>query len=291
MHPVPTARRLAAALEPTIGSVFFLPEIHEAYVALGFGGSGGERDGVAMPDGPAYVHSRASALGTRRPTVVAAAFGVFSTRIIAGGLAVGPQVEFDELARVRVEATAAGLERILGPADDRVDEVAEQLLAATAALDPAGRPLYSGLRDLPVPADGWARLHRAGDLAREFRGDSHTAAWATRGLDACQMGLLTEAWWGMPLRTYARTRGWTSEEFAAAEGVLESSGLLDGGALTTAGRELREVIEQDTDRQCEPLVAGLGEHAEALIETMRGWSLAVQEAKGYPAAGPLSLAP
>ena len=290
MHPVPIARRLAAALEPVVGCVFFLPEIHERYESLGFAPSGGERDGVAMPDGPAYVHSRASALGTLRPSVVAAAFGVFSPRLIGGAIAGAAAVDADLLAAARTDATAAGLERILGPADDRVAEVADRLLAATADLDPAGRPLYAGLRDLEPPADGWARFFRAGDLAREFRGDSHTIAWSMRGLTACQLGLLTEAWWGMPMRSYTRTRGWTAEEFDAAEAALESSGLLDGGELTTAGRELREVIEQDTDRQCEPLVARLGDDVESLIDTLRGWSLRVQEANGYPAAGPMSLA-
>ncbi len=289
MHPVPVARRLAASLEPVIGSVFFLPEVHERYARFGFQPSDRERGGVAMPDGPAYFASRASALGTRRPTVVAAAFGVFSARLVGGALAAAMPVDADELAAARVEATAAGLERILGPADVRVGEIAEQLLASTADLDPAGRPLYAGLRDLPVPTDGWARLHRAGDLAREFRGDSHTVAWATRGLSACELGLLTEAWWGMPIRTYTRTRGWTEEQFDVAESSLESSGLLDGGSLTTAGRELREVIEQDTDRQCEPMIARLGDEAEALIETLRAWSAAVEAAKGYPADGPLSL--
>ena len=33
------ARALAAALEPFVGQVYFAPECHRAYEALGFGGS------------------------------------------------------------------------------------------------------------------------------------------------------------------------------------------------------------------------------------------------------------
>ena len=56
-HP-PAARRLAAALEPFAGQVYFAPECHEAYAALGFGPSPGRAGAVALPDGPAYFCSR-----------------------------------------------------------------------------------------------------------------------------------------------------------------------------------------------------------------------------------------
>ena len=53
------ARALGAALEPVVGQVYFAPECHRAYEALGFSGSPAEVGGVAMPDGPAYFCSRA----------------------------------------------------------------------------------------------------------------------------------------------------------------------------------------------------------------------------------------
>ncbi len=290
MHPVHVARRLAAALEPVIGAVFFLPENHDAYAALGFGPSPRSDAGVARPDGPAYVASRASCLGSTGAPVVAAAFGVFSPRLIDGALAAAVDVAPDELAEVRLQAAASGLERILGPADARVDEVAQRLGAAVADLGVPSRALYAGLRGLPPVTGGWAGLHRAGDLAREYRGDCHNIAWSARGLGACEIGLLTELWWGLPARSYVRSRGWTDADLDAASQRLETSGLLDGEELTTAGRELRESIEQDTDRQCEPLVAALGDDIEELIATLRGWSKQVQAGFGYPANSPLDVA-
>ena len=41
MTEVPAARRLASALEPFAASVYFAPECHAAYEALGFGASPG----------------------------------------------------------------------------------------------------------------------------------------------------------------------------------------------------------------------------------------------------------
>jgi hypothetical protein len=48
------ARALASALEPVAGQVYFSPECHEGYAALGFGPSPGKAAAVALPDGPAY---------------------------------------------------------------------------------------------------------------------------------------------------------------------------------------------------------------------------------------------
>ena len=53
------ARALAKVIEPIVGQVYFAPECHRRYAALGFSGSpGGSKDGVAFPDGPAYFTSR-----------------------------------------------------------------------------------------------------------------------------------------------------------------------------------------------------------------------------------------
>ena len=82
-------RSVAAALEPVIGQVFFAPECHAAYAALGFAPSPGQAGLVHLPDGPAYFTSRGSLLGQVRPGVVAAAFGVFKPEIVSAGVTLG----------------------------------------------------------------------------------------------------------------------------------------------------------------------------------------------------------
>ena len=83
------ARRLAMALEPVAGQVYFSPECHVAYAELGFAPSPGSlAGGVQMPDGAAYFTSRGSVMGQVPGEVVAAAFAVFNPD------AVVPAVEF-----------------------------------------------------------------------------------------------------------------------------------------------------------------------------------------------------
>ena len=75
-------------------------------------------------------------------------------------------------------------------------------------------------------------MWRLADLLREYRGDAHTAAWTSAGLDATEIGLLTELYWGLPLRTYVRTRAWSSAALDAAADRLSDAGLVADGALT-----------------------------------------------------------
>ena len=78
----PRARRLANTIEPVVGQVYFSPECHAEYEALGFGGSPAAADGVALPDGPAYFTSRGSLLGQAPGELVASAFAVFNPEIV-----------------------------------------------------------------------------------------------------------------------------------------------------------------------------------------------------------------
>jgi hypothetical protein len=142
--------------------------------------------------------------------------------------------------------------------------------------------------DLPNTTLGQAWRH--GDMLREYRGDSHIAAWIGAGLDATEIGLLTELYWGLRLRSYSRTRAWTDAQFDAATERLESKGLIADGGFTDAGRELRESIEVETDRQMAPALRALGDDAEELFAILGPWGQAIRDAKGYPASGPHDLA-
>ena len=89
-----------------------------------------------------------------------------------------------------------------------------------------GRPLFAGLRaQWDDPRDPWTRLFHLGDMLREHRGDAHVCAWSSAGVDAIEIGLLTEAYMGLPLRTYIRTRGWDDAELNGAAARLQGSRL------------------------------------------------------------------
>jgi hypothetical protein len=131
---------------------------------------------------------------------------------------------------------------------------------------------------------------RLGDMLREFRGDSHTAAWVGAGLDAVEIGLLSELYWGLPMRSYSRTRAWSDEQFDIAHERLRTRNLVDEISLLPAGRELREAIEVATDRQMVRAMVGLGNHLDELLDIVLPWGTAIRTAKGYPASGPHDLA-
>ena len=228
------ARRLASALEPVVGQVYFSPECHSGYVALGFAESPGNANGVALPDGPSYFASRGSVMGQVPGEVIAAAFGVFSPAIVVPLVDEAWQrTDAATIRDARAEGAVGQLRRLLGDAPEGVERAAELLATAAAALPISGRPLAAGIRSLDVPDDPLAAAWHHGDFLREYRGDSHNAAWVSAGLTATQIGLLTELYWSLPMRSYSRSRGWTEQEFDAAEAGLRDRGLLDGDGFPT----------------------------------------------------------
>ena len=205
------ARLLARLIEPLTGQAYFAPECHERYQALGFNGSPYTTpDGVALPDGPAYFTSRGSALGQVPGELVAAAFGVFNPEVVVPAVSFGwTLTDAPTIAAARLDGAVGQLERILGATPDGVDRANDLLARAVAPLEPWGRALFAGNLALGRPGTALGDLFRLGDQLREFRGDSHIAAWVAGGHDAAEIGLLTELYWGMPTRTYVRTRAWS----------------------------------------------------------------------------------
>jgi hypothetical protein len=285
------ARRLGSVLEPVTGQVYFSPECHANYVALGFDASSAESNGVALPDGSAYFTSRGSVMGQVPGEVVAAAFGVFNPEVVIPMVQLGwTRTDAATICAARDDGAIAQLRRILGDEPEGLTRVNELLLRAVAALRPEGRPLYAGLRSLATPDTAIGAMWRMGDMLREFRGDSHINAWTAAGVDATEIGLLSELYWGLPMRSYSRTRAWTGPQFDAAHERLTSRGLVDGDGFTASGREFREDIELRTDAQMKPALDALGDDAEELFRLMEPWGAAVRDGRGYLASGPHDLA-
>ncbi|HKY65288.1 MAG TPA: hypothetical protein VJM49_02915 [Acidimicrobiales bacterium] len=285
------ARALAAAIEPFAGQVYFSPECHDAYAGLGFAGSPGRFGDVAAPDGPAYFCSRGSVMGQVPGEVIASAFGVFNPEVVVPAVASGwARTDAPTICAARTAGATGQLGRILGDEPAGVARAGELLARAVAPLRPEGRPLYAGLVSLGLPGAPLADAWRLADMLREYRGDAHVSAWTAAGFDATEIGLLTEPYWGLPLRTYVRTRAWTDAQLDAAEARLVECGLLRDGGLTPDGRIEREQVEVATDRQCRPIVEALGDDLDDLLGILGPWGEAIRSAGGYPPAGPHDLA-
>ncbi|MBO0731056.1 MAG: hypothetical protein J2P57_17500 [Acidimicrobiaceae bacterium] len=285
------SRELAGALEPFAGQVYFSPECHRAYAALGFGASPGKTGDVELPDGPAYFCSRGSVLGQVPGEVVAAAFAVFNPAAVVPAVTHGWTVtDARTIAAARTEGAVAQLSRILGPSPEGVEGVVTLLAGAGEGLAVEGRALFAGMKNQELPETPLGTAWRLADRLREYRGDAHTAAWTSAGFDAVEIGLLTELYWGLPMRTYIRTRAWSDADLDAAEARLEARGLVRDGGFTDAGRAEREAVEIATDRQCRPILAALGDNLDELLDRLRPWGAAIRAAGGYPASGPHDLA-
>ena len=281
------------ALEPVAGQVYFSPECHAAYAGLGFSPSPGVLGGgVELPDGPAYFTSRGSVMGQVPGEVVAAAFAVFNPGVVVPAVEFGwSKTDAATICAARTHGAVAQLVRVLGEHPPGLERAGELLSAAVAPLRPEGKPLFAGLRSLGLPGDPVADVWRLTDLLREYRGDAHTAAWTSAGLDATEIGLLTELYWGLPMRSYIRTRAWSDAQLDAAEKRLVARGLVADGGLTDAGRAVRESVEVATDAQCAVVADALGPGLDELIDLLVPWGQAIRDAGGYPPQGPHDLAP
>ena len=288
------ARRLGSVLEPVVGQVYFSPECHDNYVELGFDPSPGDANGVALPDGPAYFASRGSVLGQVPGEVIAAAFGVFSAAVVVPSVQLAwTRTDAPTIRVARADGAVAQLRRLLGEHPDGVDRVLELLQRAAAVLPINGRHLAAGIAALDVPDDPLAAVWHVGDFLREYRGDCHNAAWVAAGLTATDIGILTELSWGMAVRSYSRTRGWTTDEFDRSEHHLRDLGYLDGAGaethLSQPGRHAREQIEVVTDEQMRPALDALADDIEELFEILAPWGEAIRAGKGYLGSGPHDL--
>src|SRR4051812_13340207 len=87
------ARGIWAAVEPVASSVYFAPEAHRNYQALGFEGSSRTVNGIEYPDMVAYFTSRGACLGPDvNGHLVASAFGVFKRPMVVGAVSAGWQL-------------------------------------------------------------------------------------------------------------------------------------------------------------------------------------------------------
>ncbi|WP_052740659.1 hypothetical protein [Mycobacterium sp. UM_Kg1] len=277
------SRVLSAAIEPFAGQVYFSPECHRGYAALGFGASPATVDGVEMPDGPAYFCSRGSAMGQAPGELIAAAFAVFNPAVVVPAVDYGWKLtDAPTIRAARTEGATAQLRRVLGAAPEGLDRAVELLRSAAEGLAVAGKPLFAGLVGAGLTGDPLSDAWLLADRLREFRGDAHVNAWVAAGFDAVEIGLITELYRGLAPRSYVRTRAWSEEELAAGEARLAERGLARDGVITDAGRAAREAVETATDAACAPIVARLGDDLSELADLVGGWSRQLVEAGAFP---------
>ncbi len=272
--PSSAARRLRDAVEP-IATIGWWSEA--AAVRL---------DALGHDFFDGYVWGRAASLGADvTDAIVVAAFGVFEPGLLAAVYRQGRAISSREaVLSARADGATAGLAAAAADVDRAlVDDFGGGLLRALGDLDGVGRPLFSGLRQLPLPDDSYGRAWRAAELVREHRGDGHLAAAVSAGLDVVTMNVLTELWLGYPAGEYSATRGFSPERIEASVAGLRQRGWLDDRGLTAEGRTARDAIEEATDRTQDALILALGDSIDTVIAAATAIGSAVVAACAAPA--------
>jgi hypothetical protein len=269
-----TARRLGLLVEPIAAFIYFSKPAGRRYKELG------------LSYLPGYFCSRSACMGQLTGETVAATFGVFNPAFVLPSVEEGwaksnPEAVLEARLGGAIESLTEYLGAEQGPSAG-VERATELLRQAGEGTAMGGRPIHAGLRSLGWPGDPIGDLWRAADLIREHRGDGHTAAWVSSGVDAVEISILFEQWRGLPPRSYSPTRGWAPDDLDAADARLEARGLLSEGVLTEAGRGVRESIELGTDLAEHAVVDALGDDADELFGLLEPWSRAIVEQGGYP---------
>ncbi len=164
-----------------------------------------------------------------------------------------------------------------------VESAGSRLRAALDSVDGTARPLFSGLRSLPVPSDSFGALWRAAEMYREHRGDGNLAASVAAGLDPVEMNVLTELWLDYAVGEYSSSRGFSPERLQQAVDTLDARAWFHDGVITPTGRTARNAIEASTDLSQHAVIGALGDDLEPLIADLEAIGAAVIAAQAAPA--------
>ncbi|MFF5145968.1 hypothetical protein ACFY6U_40690 [Streptomyces sp. NPDC013157] len=191
---------------------------------------------------------RSAPLGAVDTATVVATFGGFAPEMVGKAIPAAWALVPPATCLERRNALAGELLREAGVTDEIAGPLVARLAGLPSALETTGRPLGAANAALPLPDDPVAALWQLASTVREHRGDGHLAAWVAAGVTGLQSHHLLVADLGQH-EMMRELRGWTPEEWSGAAEALVARGLLDAdsGALTTAGRELRDKVERQTD--------------------------------------------
>jgi hypothetical protein len=274
------ARRFFDRFEPVHAVTYFAPEARTALDGLGF-------RGFWM----GYFAARSAPFGVVPTAVVTATFYNFAPERVAKALPAAWDVASPtDALRARQESAVAALCRY-GVTDD--DAVAAADLAEKAARSAPidGRPLFAANAALDWPDEPVGRLWHAVTLLREQRGDGHVAVLATLGVSGRECNLLHAAAGRVPKEMIMRSRDYDDEQWDHYRELLARRGILDGdGALTDAGRDLKQRIEDTTDGLALSALDTLDDdEVERLFLALTPITRKVVAAGDVPAATPMGL--
>ena len=259
---------------------YFAPEARKAFDGLGF-------HGFWM----GYFAGRSAPFGIVPPEVVTATFYNFTPERVAKSLRAAWQIATPaDALRARVESAVAALRRY-GVTDDEAKTAATLAAKAARGAPLDGRPLFAANTALDWPDEPLAKLWHATTLLREQRGDGHVAVLAAHQVSGRECNVLHAAAGRVPQEMIMRSRDYDDELWNHYRDRLSQRGLLDGhGRLTDAGNDLKQRIEDATDRIALSALDALDDgEVEALFGALTPITRKVVAGGDVPDATPMGL--
>lgn len=278
------AGRAHRATDSLHSMIYFAPESDQQLVAAGL-----------RPGRMCYFASRSAPMGAVSAGVTTATFVNFNPELVARYIPrAWTLASVDDILTARLRGADLALRRLLGDAVDsaELNELADLAHEATTVLAPEGRPLYAGHAELDWPDEPHLVMWHAATLLRESRGDGHTMALAHARLSGIESIVThTATGRGFTVDAAKKLRGWSDEQWQAAQDGLQKRGLMDGDALTEQGAAMRASIEAETDELDAAPWEHLGvDRTNRLIELGKGFTRAIVANGAFSAPGVFAAA-
>ncbi|SMY00041.1 MULTISPECIES: SCO6745 family protein [unclassified Brevibacterium] len=248
--------------------------------------------------------ARSAPLGRVNAGVVSAAYYNYSHAFLSDQFPkLWEKVSPETMVQARFDAVAVFMAELFESREDiallteAATELATAMTPVLANMDFSGRVLAQATADAVsahTANTAFEQLWDVATIAREFRGDGHVASLVTAGvpgIDALMLDVATGA--SFKPRAAQKTRGFTDEEWKSAQTRLAEAGLItvdadergfDLPAITDAGRDLKEQVEQLTDGTVAAAWSALSdEEIEALVSPSRSLIKVLAQSGAFPA--------
>lgn len=278
------ARALWQYGEPINAIVYYAPEVRTATDALGLKGGW-----------MSYFGCRAAPLGAVTAPTVTALFYNFHPNMVARAIPdAWTYASPSALLDARLTAMDRAMRRVLGDAlisSSSISRAGALAARAVAGCKMDGRPMGAANQAVPEPDEPHLRLWQAVTAIREHRGDGHIIRLVDAGISPCEALVLQAATGRSPEGGLRSHRGWSDDEWSTAAASLRERGLIDETmSVTTAGVDVRQAIEEDTDRLAGGILAAIGhDGAEDLVALLRPIAAVVMAQGAVPALNNMGL--
>lgn len=231
------AKRNSRSVQTTIGWIFWDPGAVRRFEALGLPGPIGYIAARCAPLSPAGSDAVIAAFGSIRPDAISFAFDL-----------VAATTNFDAVWQARNEAVVEGLHEFAPAIVPALEELGPTLWPVVEQLPTAGRVFFASHLRMNRPTDPLLLGWHAVNCVREWRGDTHWAVVAASGLTGIEASILHNAWLGYDDGWLPTSRGSTPDEIQVGWERLSARGLVRGAVVTEEALQLRQQIEDETDR-------------------------------------------